>query len=429
MPKEYLNNLNLNKEKVGNERRIELLNQIFEGSSFFPLTVEYKDIDEAFRDWVKSLTIVSDEGKEYPTMMLFSNQRFSEYSQSWQYVDDNQNLLLNFKTVTRENNPKYGNIQSGLWNIPGNRFYTMKKKAVLDDNGSQSFITLKMRQPVAVDLMYKVSVFTTRYTAINEFNTLMNRQFAARQCYIQPNGHFMPMTLENINDESQYNINDRQFYSQTYQIKVMAYIITEDDFRIDESPMKLGVNFNLPKILKKKATTEIEEFQYVPFNSETACGIKTIFVPVKTGNKTDVIDVNDIECNGDVESEFFYKPMKISIVYPSCCDKDSFTMPSDLNFVVNKVEKNVNIGTITIFVNGEKFPFIPSEEHLLILRKNDDVKITINRRQYLNNEVTVTLAGYCPDIVYSEDLERMALEDEEEQVEEEYVLNHEDCKD
>ena len=252
MSKEYLNYLNLNPSEIGNARRIEMLNDIMHDGTFLPRTVEYKDIDEAFRDWVKSLTIISDEGKEYPTMTLFSSQRFSEYSQSWKFVDENQNILLNFKTITRENNPSYGEIQGGLWNIPGDRFYTMKRKKVLDDNGSESYLILKMKQPMAIDLSYKLSIFTTRYTAINEFNTLINKQFAGRQCYIQPNGHFMPMILDQISDESQYNIDDRQFYSQTYQIKVMAYIITDGDYRVEEAPIKFGVNIGLPKITRRR---------------------------------------------------------------------------------------------------------------------------------------------------------------------------------
>ena len=35
----------------------------------------------------------------------------------------------------------------------------------------------------------------------------------------------MPMFLDAINDESEYTIDDRKFYSQSYQIKVMGYII------------------------------------------------------------------------------------------------------------------------------------------------------------------------------------------------------------
>ena len=99
MQKKYINYIDLKYQSEGNERRYEMLGDILRGGTFLPNTVEYKDIDESFTEWVKSLTIVSDEGKEFPTMTLFSNQRFSEYSQSWKFVDSNKNLLLNFKTI------------------------------------------------------------------------------------------------------------------------------------------------------------------------------------------------------------------------------------------------------------------------------------------------------------------------------------------
>ena len=117
MQREYKNSIQLRTESVGDERRYEMLSDILKGGTFLPKTVVYKDIDEAFKKFVEEkLHFVSDEGKELPTMVLYSNQRFSEYTQSWQYTDENKNLILNFKTVSRENNPQYGKIQSGLWN-------------------------------------------------------------------------------------------------------------------------------------------------------------------------------------------------------------------------------------------------------------------------------------------------------------------------
>lgn len=260
MSLDNINYLELKQKVVGNERRIELLNDIMANGTFLPKTVTYKDIDDDFKRWAdEDLRIVSDEGNVFPTMSLFSNQRFSEYSQSWKYTDSNNNLLLNFKTITRENNPQYGKIQAGLWNIPGDRFYTMKRLKVLDDNGTESLLSLKMKQPVAVDFMFKLSIFTTKYAKINEFNALMVKKFSSRQCYIRPNEHYMPMTLESISDESEYNIDDRQFYSQTYNIKVMGYIITEDDYRIDEVPLKRGIHINSFDKQVRKAEAEIIE--------------------------------------------------------------------------------------------------------------------------------------------------------------------------
>lgn len=425
MPKEYLNYLNLNPSEVGNARRIEMLNDIMRDGTFLPKTVEYKDIDEAFRDWVRSLTIVSDEGKEYPTMALFSNQRFSEYSQSWQFVDENKNLLLNFKTVTRENNPKYGEIQSGLWNIPGDRFYTMKKKKVLDDNGTESYLILKMKQPMAIDLSYKVSIFTTRYTAINEFNTLVNKLFSARQCYIQPNGHFMPMTLENIADESQYNINDRQFYSQTYQIKVMAYIITENDFRVDEAPAKVGFNMGLPKLIRKKAEIEMDELEYRKVEVENPCGISVIYVPTVVGKRT-VIDVEDLECNPEEKGDYYYKPISIAVKFPSCINDAHFSIPSDINFVVTGTTLDKGIISIRIFVNDEEVVGKISADKPLVLRKLDDIKVIANRGVNKSGELCARLEGYCPDIVYAESMDDLESQLDEQQFEDDYEVNEED---
>ena len=110
-PKKYLNFLDIKEHSEGNERRYESLKNIMENSTFLPKPVEYKDIDAAFKDWVDNSLKISYKEKILPTMVLYSNQRFTEYSQTWKYVDENKNLILNFKTITRENNPQYGKIQ------------------------------------------------------------------------------------------------------------------------------------------------------------------------------------------------------------------------------------------------------------------------------------------------------------------------------
>lgn len=262
MQRQYKNSIQLKTESVGDERRYELLSDILQGGTFLPKTVVYKDIDEAFKKFVEEkLHFVSDDGKELPTMVLYSNQRFSEYTQSWQYTDENKNLILNFKTVSRENNPQYGKIQNGLWNIPGDKFYLAKRQIVLDDNGSESILDLKMKQPMAADLNYKVSIFCTKYEMINDFNILVNSLFTGRQCYIWPNEHPMPMTLEGVSDESSYQIDDRQYYAQTYNIKVMGYVITENDYKVEEIPLKRKVEMptSLDSNSRRKAVVEIDE--------------------------------------------------------------------------------------------------------------------------------------------------------------------------
>ena len=417
-PKKYLNSLQLHTQSVGNERRLEMLNDILENGTFIPNTIEYKDIDESFKKWVESLTITSDEGKEYPTMSLFSNQRFSEYSQSWKYVDANKNLLLNFKTITRDNNPKGGTIQGNLWNIPGDRFYTMKKKRVLDDNGSESLLVLKMKQPVSVDLMYKVSIFTTKYSSINEFNTIINKLFAEHQCYLKVQGHFMPMTLESISDESQYNIDDRQFYSQSFKIRVMGYIITENDYKVEERPLKVGINLSLPNKIKK-ASIEKEEAQYVPVSGLTKDG-KAFYVnvPVRENGKIvtrKYIDIDDLVCEEDFP-EYYYKPVSIKISIPFCTNFAKFS--TDFNFVIIRSEDVdlINVLDYTIIKDGNEMKKFPIK-----IENGSEIKIKITKdinpdSPSLGEFSNIILNGYDPDIVYkseAEELETYFEEDEE----------------
>ena len=53
----------------------------------FPNPLTYEDIDREFKKWVENSLEMSYEGKKLPTMTLFSNQRFSEYMQSWKFTD------------------------------------------------------------------------------------------------------------------------------------------------------------------------------------------------------------------------------------------------------------------------------------------------------------------------------------------------------
>lgn len=410
MPRKYLNHLDLIHQAVGNERRYEMLYDMTDKSTLLPRTVEYKDIDEAFRDWVKSITIIADNGKEYPTMTLFSNQRFTEYSQSWSFTDVNNNILLNFKSITRENNPQYGNIQGGLWNVPGERFYTMKKVKSLDDNGTESIITLKMKEPVAIDLNYKVSVFTTKYADINEFNTKINKFFSARQCYISPNGHFMPMILESISDESQYNIDDRQFYSQSYKIKVMGYVITEDDFRVEESPLKHGINLGLPTATKKKTDVELNEFIFIPVTSETDCGVSVIYVPTETGKKLKKAD--EIDC-----TKFFYKPIDITITFPVCSNSAKFFVDTDI--VITHIEP-VNVSkNYKLKINGEPASLKDKE---LIFNDGDEIRVSVIK-QGGNATARLILKGYNPNVAYESEAEYYNSVAQEEIEEESYDID------
>lgn len=260
MRKLYRNVIDLNWIPDPMERRQNISKEIVRHSDYLPKTLNYEDIDRCFKDWVDNSISIIQDGIKLPTMVLYSNQRFSEYMQTWKYTDENNNVRLNFKTVTRENNPSHGTIMGDSYNIPGDRFYKLKSINANDELGRKYRIDYKMRQPTTVDIIYKVSIMTNKYLTINEFNETIHHLFRAKQSYLCVNGHYMSMTLENISDESEYNIEDRQFFSQTFTVKLKGYIIKEEDFKVEENPIATVICFEGDNAKRRKPTIELSEY-------------------------------------------------------------------------------------------------------------------------------------------------------------------------
>jgi len=258
-PKKNLTIVNKFNGKRGNIIRKGYQNRILEKAPIFPKPLEYDDIDKAVFNFVDTAIAIVIDGKLIPTYTLYSNQRFSEYSQMWEHCDENGNLYLNFKTINREKNPSFGDNQGKLWNIPGQRKYTLLQREILDDNGTESYEIYTMKQPYAVNLTYTISFVTTTIDNLNKFNQKINKLFESRQYYIRPNGHYVPMILDEISDETSYSISDRKFFVQTATIKLMAYIIEPEDFEVKKYPKRINTMMEGDGFKKNAACVEIEE--------------------------------------------------------------------------------------------------------------------------------------------------------------------------
>ena len=110
-PKPYRDKLRLRNQTEGIERRKNMSRLILEHGTPLPKPIEYSDIDEAMYNWVKDKINIDYDGKRLPTYKLYSTQRLSEYIQQWQDQNETGNPNMNFKTVTRENNPQKGESQ------------------------------------------------------------------------------------------------------------------------------------------------------------------------------------------------------------------------------------------------------------------------------------------------------------------------------
>ena len=100
-PKPFLNRLRLRNHAIGVERRRNISKMILERGTPFAKPIKYEDIDQAFFNWVDKTLDISYMGKRLPTYRLFSTQKISEYSQTWQNLDETGNLVVNFKICIR----------------------------------------------------------------------------------------------------------------------------------------------------------------------------------------------------------------------------------------------------------------------------------------------------------------------------------------
>lgn len=355
-PKKTITKVKLTDDTVyGKDRHRSYPKTILQDAPIFPKPLEYEDIDNAMFNFVDEYIPMVIKGKSTPTFTLYSNQRFSEYSQSWEHTDEDGNLLMNFKTISRENNPKPGANQGGYWNIPGNKRHTLLIRDVLEDNGEEVYEIYSMGQPFAVDLTYRISIITDLFENINAFNQKINDLFKARQCYIRPNGHFLPVTLEEINDNTEYTISERKFYNQTVTVKVMAYIISEDDFKIEKKPKRIKL-FMQGDVRRPKPEINIDEF----FN--------------------DKIGHTEIE---------------LAIDFQAFHTKTNFDIDTD--FIVERTEL-YNVRNYRLSVNDT--PYYTDKG--FTLKNGDNIKIFINHLDP-NEMAQLKFIGYNPNSQYVKD--------------------------
>jgi hypothetical protein len=308
VPKGFRTNINILNQKIGPERRQEILDGIANQGTFLPRGVSEEDMDQAFVEFLKDdgRVMITIDGERIPVIFL-TIQRWTEFTKTWKFTDEYKNIEMPFITVVRRPDIQQGQNQAGLWNIPGNRTYTYMKIPTWD--GIRHGIDLyKVPQPTPVDITYEVRIFTNRMKDLNNFNGLIQRAFQSRQCYINVKGHPMPLHLEGIGDESNIeNFENRRFYIQMFEMKLLGYLLDENDYEV------------IPTINRTVMTLELEETKI--FND-------VIFEPKLVNN--------------DVTFNFVYKARA----------NNQFTFTAQYNVTFSQLVNIENLNRIVITVNN-----------------------------------------------------------------------------
>ena len=232
LPKKIKNYLPLTPEKVGRERRQQMLDDVTEHGTFLPKGVLHADLDRGMLDFVKdTLQLVVDE-KTVPTIdKIITNQNWSQFVESWDFQDLDSNVSLPFIATVRMPEVKYGTFQGGAANIPNRRqffYYTVPTW----DGQRKGADVYKIPQPIPVDITFNIKLFCNRMRELNEFNKIVMQTFTSKQAYTQIKGHYIPITLDSVADESAKDLEKRKYYIANYTFFMKGLLIDEEEFQI-----------------------------------------------------------------------------------------------------------------------------------------------------------------------------------------------------
>ena len=376
-PKPYINNIKLRNSLKGNEVREKSSRIILKDKTYLPKTVTYSDIDKEFQRFVDKDLDITYNGIKLPTQKLFSNQRIGEFAQNWDKLDSMKNMSMNFKTVSRQNNPQKGKIYGEQYNIPGDRTYPMFEIPSLQKNGQMGLDIYSMKQPMAIDLEYSVSIVTNKYELLNEFNSLIHDKFKSLEYYIFPKGHAMSTKLDSISDDTIYNIDDRKYYSQTYKIIVHAYIIKESDFHIIHVPLRKNVIMNGEKTINKH-----------------------------NKNKDVVFEYDNCRLIED-ENKYKHQLVDIHINFSECEDEKEFICEDNLTIFTIEL---VNTFDFIIYVNDE--PYKKDTIDDISFEQGDRIKVKTSKKDYLQGN-SLSIIAYNKDKIVKANEETESSEDDE----------------
>lgn len=337
-PKQIKPTLPLVPKKELSERRQQLLEYINEDGTYLPKSVLHADLDRGMLDFVRDELTLVTAGSTVPVLdRIITTQNWSQYLETWSFVDLDYNPSPPFITVVRNPEVKFGTNPSTQYTIPNRKqFYYA---AVPTWNGNmQGMDIYTIPQPVPVDITYSLKLVCNRMRELNQLNKIIMQTFASRQAYTFIKGQYVPIVLNNISDESQLQMDSRKYYVQSYEFLMMGYLIDEEEFEVKPAIQRavqlVEVDVSLLKRKKDKFPENKDNFE-------------TIFTFV-VGNDSlsDIID---------------------------------FT--ADMSLVSTS-----NVTSFDVFINGD---YYGSDVNLIQITTNDSLSIEVNKTD-VNQESLIT---------------------------------------
>ena len=325
LPKKIKKNITLTESKTLLPRRYELLDKINKDGTFLPKSLLHADLDGGFLNFVKNdlQTIVT--GKVVPVVdVIITTQNWAQFTETWDFQNIDKNTEPPFITIVRIPEVKFGTNPAVLYNIPNRKQYFYAQVPTWDGQRSGMDI-YKIPQPVPVDITYSVKIICNRMRELNKFNQIILEKFASRQAYTEIKGHYIPIVMGNISDESVMDVEKRKYYIQNYEFTMLGFLIDEEEFEISPAITRL---------------LQVYEFD----NKSFSRGKK-----IESNNDANLMDVL-FTVGNDTISQIFDYTVNISISTPT------------------------NVDSFDVYINNE---YYGSDLYEIQINTNDKLKFTI----------------------------------------------------
>ena len=307
LPKKVIKKIPLTSEKVGYPRREQLLADINKDGTYLPKSLLHEDLDGGFLEFVKNDLRTSVSGKDIRVVdILMTTQNWSQFTQTWDFNNIDKNIQPPFITTIRTPEVKFGTIPSLKYNIPNRKQYYYA--AVPTWDGQRKGIDIyTIPQPVPVDIKYSVKIICNRMRELNKFNQVIIEKFSSRQAYAQIKGHYIPIQLDEVSDESVMDLEKRRYYIQTYSFTLQGFLIDENEFEVkpavSRSLLLMEVN---PTKTKRRVKKNPPNPDIVPLNISFPIGVTSYTQTFEYTTNIKLIDDDNITSYSMYINGLFY---------------------------------------------------------------------------------------------------------------------------
>jgi hypothetical protein len=306
------------------ERRRQLLEKINQDGTYLPKSVLHADLDRGFLDFTKDQLKTTVAGKTIPMIdILITTQNWAQFTETWNIHDLDDNVSLPFITVIRQPEVKFGTNPALMYNIPNRRQYYYASVPTWDGN-RKGVDVYTIPQPVPVDITYQIKIVCNRMRELNEFNKVILEKFSSRQSYQIIKGHYIPIIMNDITDESVKEVEKRKYYIQTYSFTLLGFLIDENEFEV--SP-----------------------------------GVTRVLQLVETNTKTYKSKPKINQFNGS--------ELNIQFLNGNTSLSDTFDLVFNLNYMISN-----NVNSYDVYINGD---FFGTDVLLIQINTNDTITFSI----------------------------------------------------